>query len=203
MIRPDLTFIVSAFDDPPSLACVLWNLAGQTHRNIEIIVTDNTEDPKMARAHLKACNQVGKYFPVRYVRTARKIKSSDCYYSGEYAARNLSSGTFLCFPCDDSYYMPQFAQRMLGAAFRNSWDFVECVGLAGPDMTGIDEYAPLVGHTIKTAFIIRAELFRKLGYWSGKHPRSGPTGADRLLGDEVRRRKASWGKLNQILVVHN
>ncbi len=203
-MKPDLTYIVSAFDGPADLRTCIASLACQTHRNFEVIVTDNTEDVKMSRKQARIVAQIAKDLPaVRYIRTVRKIVSSDCYFSGEWAARNVARGAFLCFPCDDCYYVPRFGQKMLGAAFGNAWDFVECVGLAGPDMTGLETYGPLSGHVIKSSFIIRAETFKKMGYWSGKHPRSLPIGADQMLGNQVKENGVKAGKLDEILAVHN
>ncbi len=203
-MKPDLTYIVSAFDGPADLRTCLASLACQTHRNFEVIVTDNTEDVRMSKRHSRIVAQIAKDLPaVRYIRTARKIVSSDCYFSGEWAARNVAQGAFLCFPCDDCYYVPRFGQKMLGAAFGNAWDFVECTPLAGPDMTGLEVYGKLTGHVIKSSFIIRAETFKELGYWTGKHPDSFYIGADRQLGHHIAVNKVPAGKVNEELVVHN
>lgn len=200
----DLTFIVSAYDDPVSLACCLWSLAGQTHRNMEIIVTDNTEDDRISRLHHDVVKQVRSSYPrIHYERTTNKIKILDCYHSAEWGAKK-ARGAFLCFPCDDCYYVPQFAQRMLGTAYGKCLDFVECGVIGGPDMTGISIYMPMEWRTIKSNFIIKADVFRKLGF-SGKMTQreAVPSAADQELGRRVRGNNYPWGKMTDVMVVHN
>lgn len=201
---PDISFIVSAYDDPTSLACCLWSLAAQTHKNIEVIVTDNAEDDKISKAQHAVVRQVQASLPhLRYERTTGKLKTSDCYHSAEWGAAR-ARGSFICFPCDDCYYVPQFTQRMLGAAYGKRWDFVECGVIGGPDMTGVSIYWPMEWRTIKSNFIIKADLFRKLGF-IGKITNKDaiPSAADQELGRHVRREGHPWGKLIDVMVVHN
>ena len=201
---PGISFIVSAYDDPVSLACCLWSLAGQTHRNIEVIVTDNAEDARISRAQAAVVKQVQSALPhMRYERTHGKLETQDCYHSAEWGARR-ARGTFLCFPCDDCYYVPQFAQRMLGTAYGKCLDFVECGVIGGPEMTGISVYLPMEWRTIKSNFIIKASAFNKLGF-SGKTTRENPvpSAADQELGRQVRKQGYPWGKMTDVMVVHN
>jgi hypothetical protein len=50
---------------------------------------------------------------------------NDCYWSAEYAARQ-AKGDWLCFPCDDCYYVPEFQERMLEIAALYGWKLVLC-----------------------------------------------------------------------------
>lgn len=200
--RPDISFVVSAFDDPVSLAACLWSLAGQNHKNMEILVTDNTESAAISAAHRKVVKQVSDAaVNIRYEKTAHRIPTSDPYHSAEWGARNVS-GAFVCFPCDDCYYVPQFTQRMIGAAYRNGWKFVECGVIGGPEMTGVPVYLPMEWRTIKSNFVVELKTFLELGF-AGKSKISAGSAADQYFGYQIRTKGLPWGKLSDIMVVHN
>lgn len=202
MESPDISYIVSAYNRPLQLRTCLASIAAQTHQRFEVIVTDNAIDNGIAKAQKEMIAQFDKRF--RYVRTTRKIEVSDCYYSAEYAVKNMASGTWYGFPCDDTYYMPEFGSRMLAAAYKNSWDFVYARSVVvGPEAAGGSGYrlwTQTVGHTVKTCFLIRASVFPGFG---GKPDVPVPVAADYFFGTQMVENGISMGAVDEVLLVHN
>lgn len=188
------------------LPVILWALAGQRHRGFEVIVTDNATNDHIAADHRSSVQCVqGRIKDVRfkYVRTAYKIDVADCYHSAEYAIKHHAKGTWYCFPCDDTYLVPDFGQKMLKAAYANGWDFVytkrvivgsEASGGAGPQMWEMQ-----LGRTVKTSFIVRATAFP--GFVKTGVP--APVEADYYLGTNMNQRGARIGSVDEVMVVHN
>ena len=190
----DLSFIVSAFDRPDMLSCCLASLSVQTHKSIEVIVTDNSVDEAIRKQHQAACAQFG----ARYLSTQQKT----CYHSAEVGAAQ-ARGEFLCFPSDDSYYVPSFAYRMLREARERHLDLVYCGMVWGRPAPG-SHYTlllpqPKTNHIDKTGFLVRKSKFRP---FPGKSD-GAPCGADGLLIEALARSCVRHGLLADILVVHN
>lgn len=182
------------------LPVVLHCLAAQTLEDFEVIVTDNS-DPEVQRrnhrsiAHLedaRFCHFDTSHLPV-----------NDCYWAAEWAALHECAGNFLCFPSDDSYYVPCFAEVVLGAAERNNWDLVYCnmvydARFNGQCYTPVN-VQPMVNSIDKTGFIVRRSWFEG---FPGKVS-SGPCKADGLLIESLLSRGIRHGKVSDVLMVHN
>lgn len=195
----EISYIVSAFNRPVMLPVCLWAIKGQTNPRFECFVTDNATDPKIAALHKRAVADLrDKRF--HYIHTAKKIKVSDCYWSAEHAAKQ-AKGTWLCFPCDDTYLVPEFGRRMLLAGYVNGWDIVICGDtVVGPECNGQLGYKVwkmFPGRATKTTFIVRRDAFPG---FTGKLHKHGAVLADYHLSHEV---KNSGVLRDQLMVVHN
>jgi glycosyltransferase involved in cell wall biosynthesis len=204
-MNPDISYIVSLYSRPVLLATCLWSLMGQTHQDFEVIVTDNTEDEKIA-ARQKAIVASMKDKRFRYFRTAGKLKVSDCYWSAEFGMKH-ATGRWLCFPCEDCYYPPEWAQRMLGAAVSNNWDLALCGGsISGPETCGSNRYFSLELGSLafpgyKPSFIVKASKFPG---WLNKPTMTACSGVDRTtLQYMVRDPRVKWGRVESLYYVHN
>jgi glycosyltransferase involved in cell wall biosynthesis len=193
--QPDISFIVSCYDRPDMLRCCLASLAVQTHKNFEVIVTDNA--PKASEnqlSHEGLCNAVG----AKYINT----EATGCYHSAEMGAL-LASGTFVNFPSDDSYYMPTFAEEMLKAAWEQSLEMVFCEmvynGRWPSESYHLMGTAPCLNHIDKTGFLIRRDKF----YGFPDKGEGGYCAADGLLIDRLVREGIKHNKVHGILAVHN
>ena len=203
--QPDITYIVSAYNRPLMLPVCLWSIKGQTHQNFEAIVTDNAVDEKIAAQHKQIVAGLhDKRFS--YLRTAGKIKVSDCYWSAEYALKR-ARGSWLCFPCDDTYLVPGFAAQLLTAAMERSLDFVYskkvivgpvAFGGVGYHVWDMD-YVRLM--TIKTSFIVRRSKFP--GFAAKPDKVACAIGADSYLAVQMQQMGARIGGVDQVMVVHN
>lgn len=135
--------------------------------------------------------------------TKGKITVSDCYWSAEWGVQQ-SRGNWLTFPCEDTYLVPGFGQKMLSAAFANQWDFVLCGPVvAGPDCNGGLGYHiwNMTLHRVtKTTYLIRRDCFDG---FTGKLDRPGSVLADNWIGREVVKRGLRCGIVNEVLIVHN
>jgi hypothetical protein len=115
-----------------------------------------------------------------------------------------TTGEFLCFPSDDSYYVPSFGEKMLRAATLNGWDLVYCNTLY--DLAKIGEgqgygvlnVEPRRYKIDKTCFIVRRRWFEG---FPGKT--EGSCEADANLIEQLVVKGISHGKVNEVLVVHN
>ena len=193
-----ISFIVSANERPHMLNCSLASLAAQTVAG-EIIVTLNHPDEQMNLAHRLACT----YFDARWLETG--TRGAKCCYSAAGMGALETSGEWLCFPSDDSYYVPRFSEIILRTAAEKQADLVYCdclYAVGDPKHSpnwrpySVLNTQPRMGRIDKTCFIIRRELFKGFP----PHPQGYRDGAliEQLGKDGVKMAKAPG-----ILVVHN
>jgi hypothetical protein len=144
-----------------------------------------------------------------HVPTAKRISVSDPYWAAEWVISKLARGRWIATPCDDTYLMPQFAERMLRHADRERADFVWCrwpvVGqeAAGnqvmPDM-GYGVWDIKLHRTPKTSFLFKRSVFKG---FAGKLDRPGYCNADYFLSSQMVQDGVKVSALSDILVVHN
>jgi GT2 family glycosyltransferase len=192
-VAVDISFIVSCFDRPEMLLCCLASLNCQSHREIEVIVTDNSNDSVTQSYHKEYCGQLG----AKYLHTGLQ----GCYHSAEVGAQS-AQGTFLAFPSDDSMYVPSFAKTMLDAAYERDLELVYCEMLYNPRWPG-DKYGllgvePKLNRIDKTGFLIRHDKFygfpdKGVGYCA----------ADGLLIERLVAEGIKHGRVDSCLAVHN
>lgn len=189
-----LSFVVSTFNRPRQLQLALLSLTLQIETDIEILVADNSTDAFFLARNKEICAFDSR---IRH----SHIALADCYSSSQQLAIE-AVGDFLCFPSDDSYYVPGFATFMLKAATENNWDLVYCNRGDDPRHCG-GNYAvvvqyPQLGYIDKTGFIIRRTWFTG---FPGICP--GWCSADWLLIEDVIKRGISHGHIDQLLLFHN
>ncbi len=206
--QPEITYIVSAFNRPVMLPVALWSIKGQTHQDFECFVTDNSEDRAIQNLHKQAIADMRDPRFI-HVPTVKRIKVSDPYWAAEWVISHLAKGRWVATPCDDTYLMPQFAERMLRHAERERADFVWCrwpvVGqeAAGnqvhPDM-GYGVWDIKLHRTPKTGFLFKRSKFHG---FTGKLDRAGYCNADYFLSSQMAQDGARLACLSDILLVHN
>ncbi len=195
-----ISFIVSAFDRLWPLRSCLASLMCQGEP-FEVIVTCNSLDPKMIAEIQLICQQ----HKVLMIPTGEM--GATCPYSAAEKAVEYAKGDWLCFPSDDSYYLPRFSEFMLRAAQENQLDLVlsEAVVYA-KDRIRHPNYVPHIHtqqaqmHCVdKTAFIVKKSWFEE---FPGKIPHQ-PVSCDGLLIESLRQRNIRFGAAPGVLVVHN
>jgi glycosyltransferase involved in cell wall biosynthesis len=192
---PKLSFIVSTFNRPAMLPVALHSLAAQTFTDFEVIVTDNSLEQQANRELIEGMD---KRFC--HIDTS-SLPGSSPYHSAEYAVKDYATGEFLCFPSDDSYYVPCFAEIMIEAT--KLWDLVYCDMVYDARFNG-NCYAavnvqPIVNCIDKTGFILRRSWFDE---FPGKVI-DGPCKADGELIEQLLRQGIKHGKVPGLLMVHN
>lgn len=205
IVPSSISYIVSAFNRPMMLKTCLASLTSQvSEHNREIIVTDNTLDIDISVAHSFICS----YFGVRYIRTM----AESCYHSAEMGAA-LATNEWLCFPSDDSYYVPLFESKMLNFAAMYNWDLVYCDLIYELHRIGqgqgykVLDVQPKWCHIDKTCFVLRRHLFEsfpdkgKDGLYRENSTSSGSDGY--LIESLVARPGLRHGKVVEVLAVHN
>lgn len=189
-----VSFIVAAYDRPEMLRCCLASLQVQTHRNIEVLVADNNIEPEICRRQEEITWSLGDP-RFRYYNTRLEV----CYDSTKELAPK-SHGEWLCFPNDDSYYVPAFTETMLAAG--EGVDFVYCDLLMDPRLYGIYHVLkakPRRYRIDKTCFLIRKAVFDKFDW----PPSPKDLDRDGLFVDKLRRAKVTMAKVKGVLCVHN
>lgn len=194
-----LSFVVSCFNRPDLLGCCLYSLKGQTLPDFEVLVTDNAVDHRRSRNRAMVLGMNDPRF--RYANP----RTPGCYHSAEWALPQVT-GEFVCFPSDDSYYVPVFAETMLEAAEERRWDLVYCDAVYSRGwFKGVDggyravTVEPKLHHIDKTFFIVRR---RSMIEWPNKIPNA-PCWSDGYLVEALRNRGVRHGKVDEVLVVHN
>lgn len=159
-----ISFIVSSYQRPLKLMTCITSILAQENRQVEVIIIDNTDDPQ----------KVGiiSQFPsldidrVTYINTKDKIPDemrTGCYDPSAILGVPIAKGDWLCFPNDDSYYVPGFSDLMVGAADAYAWGLVYCNTVYDPRWNG-STYQVVQGSLIpryftKSSFMVRKELF--------------------------------------------
>lgn len=197
-----LSFVITAFNRSTALRTCLSSIIQQTVPDWEVVVCDNS-DLEMQRER----NQNWCYLDsrVRYLYTGDDTEVKDTMhtrslYKATEMGVNLTRGQYLCFPNDDSYYVPWFAERMLDSAIRNSWDLVYCDLVAGGDRGHwLLEAHPRLCQIDKTNFILRRTCFTGFHDSHGDaYPQADGAMIEQLVQDGV-----THGRVPQILAVHN
>jgi Glycosyl transferase family 2 len=200
-VTPKITFIVSAWNDPYSLRCCLASLVSQTETNWEAIVCDNSTTDFSRQRTQGFCWDIDPLHRVRYEPTFRLDPAKrSCYFSAEWALP-LAQGEWVCFPSDDSYYVPQFADRMLQFAVEDGCDLAICDFVWGREEThAYCEGAPRLCSVDKTTFIIKRD---KMIAFPGKEPDGSRSNSDGYLIEELVKQGIKWLRVPHLLVVHN
>jgi len=208
----ELTYIVSAFNRPVMLPVALWSIAGQSHQDFQCIVADNADHDPTAKLHQLAVDQVNAFPGMRgkfiYVRTHGKTKVSDCYWAAEWVVKNIPMGRWLCFPCDDTYLVPGFAQSLLKQAAKKNADYVFSRNIiAGPDAlgegVGYIKWKQRLHRIAKTCFIVKWSVFDQVGGFQGKMDRIGTVNADYFFSSQMVEAGKQIASVKGVLLVHN
>lgn len=190
MKNPQISFIVSAYNRPESLKLCLHSLRLQTYPDWEAIVVDRADTIYNSSVHAGSCLDQN----ITYV----SEMSPNKYYSCETGAK-IAKGEWLCFPSDDSYYVPQFAARMIKCGEDNEADLVYCDLVHGHhDTHNFLSCYPRVGQIDKTNFIIRRSKMEPFSMKDINYELS-----DGYFIESVIKHGAKVAKLSQLLVVHN
>jgi glycosyltransferase involved in cell wall biosynthesis len=192
-VSVDISFIVSCFDRPEMLLCCLASLNCQSHREIEVIVTDNSNDSVTQSYHKEYCGQLG----AKYLHTGLP----GCYHSAEVGAQ-YASGEYLCFPSDDGYMVPTFAEVMLKDARGQNLDLLICGAVYSPrwesERYHLMEVAARLNFVDKTNFILKRDKF--IGF---PDKTLGACAADGMLIDRLVASGIRHGVISDVMVVHN
>jgi hypothetical protein len=190
------------------LPVILWAIKGQSHQDFECIVADNADNASISKQQRQAVADL-RDSRFTYVLTGRKTKVSDCYWAAEWVNQRMASGRWLCFPCDDTYLVPEFTQRMLVTAARENADYVFAKNiicgpeaLGGPD-TGYAVWTQRIHRTAKTCFIVKRSVFLELGGFKGKMDRPGTVNADYFFSSQVSQAGKKIARVDECLLVHN
>jgi glycosyltransferase involved in cell wall biosynthesis len=187
-----ISFIVSAHDRPIALRLCLLSLILQKYTDWEMIVVDNAETDEIARQHEDACSMDAR---IKYLRTG----CTTCYESSEIGA-GIAKGDWLCFPSDDSYYLPEFAGKLISHAEANKLELVYCdLVMAGEENCIVLNCQPKCCHIDKTNFMLKRN---RMIPFPGKVPGERSC-SDGLLIDELMGLGIRQGKVPQPLCVHN
>lgn len=197
-MEESISFIVSTFNRTRMLRLLIQALNLQTVKPHEIFVCDNSLD----RVSNMDVYNICKNNHARHLKTG-KMGAANCYNSAPFAVAK-ATGTWLCFPCDDDYYVPRFSELMLKGARENNWDFVYCdmiidihLNPHGGEYQPFD-VSPVVGRIGKCNMILKREHFRGFPDKDGQ----GIT-CDGQLAEEIVARGIPHGKVPGILHVHN
>ena len=191
------------------LPVALWSIKGQSHQDFHCYVTDNSEDPKHNKLHQQMISDM-RDARFTYVPTAKKTPVNDCYHAAEYVVEHFPMGRWLCFPCDDTYLMPDFARRLVSMGTIEEAGFVYCRYIVvGPDAGGaamIGTQADYriwemrVGRTAKTCFMVKRSAFDK---FRGKMDAPGYFNADYWFSSQMQQNGVKIATVPDVLVVHN
>lgn len=198
-----LSWIIGSFNRPGRMRTCLASIVDQEpYGDWEAIVTDNSDNAE-CRAQIE---ELCKLDPrIRYEYTGERAWDQRIGIRSLYTAAEigfaLSTGDYVCWPNDDSYFAPWFAKRLLDAADENNFDLVYCNFINGRH--DIPYYplstAPVSCSIDKTCFMFRRQWMP--AEWPGKITRYGIADGD-LVVDMVRR-GAFPGKVDLYLVMHN
>jgi hypothetical protein len=180
----------------------LASLIDQELKEIEIVVTDNSDDPECRQKIEELCKVDPR---IRYEWTHDRafdprVGIPSLYDAAEIGVK-MTTAPYLVFPNCDSYYTPHFAQHALVLAESGSFELLICNFVQGrPDMPYFFFDAhPEACRCDKTAYLIKREWFPE--EWPGKVTQYGV--ADGILVNELVAKGIRVGKFTEVHVVHN
>jgi hypothetical protein len=196
-----VSYIVSAYNRPEFLRCCLASLLVQSARDFEIIVTDNATDAGMRSRNFLETMEAS--MPILDVHvTYHNPRLETCYHSAEYGA-SLATGKYLCFPSDDSYYVPKFQELMVAEAEAKELQLVYCEMVYNPRLDGQKYHLLNVRAQLnwidKTGFLVRRDVFAMNGFKA----KDITPAADGYFIDDIVRQGIRHGRYDGILAVHN
>ena len=119
----------------------------------------------------------------------------------------LAKGKWLCFPCEDCYYPPEWGQRMLMAGLASNLDLILCDNnITGPEPCGANRYMVLNLGTsafpgYKPSFLVKASKFPG---WLNKPTIGACSGVDRTtLQTMISDSDIRWGAVRDLFYFHN
>jgi glycosyltransferase involved in cell wall biosynthesis len=161
--RVKCSFVISTFNRPLHLACLLRSLQVQSESSFEVIVTDNAETESEREANMRVVQELQD---PRFSYLA--ACQPDCYLSANLGAAK-AKGEYLCFPSDDGYYAPNFLRTMLELS-PAALIYCDCIYDGHGCHYQPLQVVPKLGSIDKGGFLLRRELFSDF---------AGPAGKDR------------------------
>jgi hypothetical protein len=157
-----VTFVIGTRNRPTHLAGLLMALHVQKDQRWDAIIVVESDDldelsgSRVPAAGLSATAPQGQ---VGY--TMYQPSKHDWHQSVKNEVAAKAKGEFLCFPNDDSYYVPTFVGTMLQAADFHGWDLVYCDFLY--DLFGYVPHAvaPAVGHIDVGGFLVKKRTWQR------------------------------------------
>jgi len=177
---PICTFIVSAYERPRQLACVLYSLLVQTERDFNIIVTDNADQ----------CLDTVRSIDdprIHYMRTIAR----DCYESANLAVLR-ADGEYLCFPSDDGYYAPRFLELMLKYGQGADLIYCDCIWDGTAAEYKYLDVRPALYYIDKGGFLLRRSLFTEFKGPFGERRAEDGRFIERIIQRGIKHRKAPF-----------
>ncbi len=201
-MTPKVTFLLSAFDRPHFLWASLGSLIAQSDPSWECKVLVNRQE--MLTPHLQIVRVMcDKRISIAY---SGDVSNHvwDCYWSAEWAFANLPvKGEWICCASDDSYYCPEFVERMTGVP--PEIDLTFCDVLYDRRYGGrrqVLDSQPVEGGIDKTNFMVRRGKW--IGFPDKRTPGGGGTNnADGKAVEDMARRGYKMRKILECLAVHN
>jgi hypothetical protein len=190
-MEPRVTFIVAVWKKTTSMWCQLASLADQTVP-VEILVTEDGDDPAIMAEHQRAADQFGAKLIV--TQAGMDSKAANMVWE-------QTRGEWLGFANDDGYMVPKYAELMIAAAEKHGWDLVYCDLVYDPRLTGKYDVLlaePRLGRVDRTSFLVRRKV------WEGFVPYGDNwLWADGATIEAMIKRGVAHGKAKGVLVVHN
>ncbi len=198
-----ISFIVSAYDRPKSLAVVLASIGTQTEPHEAIVCCNSPKDKPWWKENRKVAKQFGAaFYPTGQW-------GAFCGYSSAEMVidRGHVKGDWLAFPCDDTIYFQAFSDIMMRKTREDNLDLVYCAMVNDP-MThpGVNGFGRYGVHQPKTHVLgLGKDQFMMRRSWFYGFPGKvfgGPNASDGLLIRSLIARGARHGKAPGILLCH-
>ena len=198
-----VTFLLSAYDRPHLLWGSLGSLIAQSDPDWECIVLANHPEWGLFSQHRRVVLNISDPRISIVHSFNNEDPAWDCYWSVEAAVKQIDfKGEWLCFPSDDSYYCPEFVERMTDAG-RNA-DAVYCDILYDRRIGGKRSVLVTAAHNCaidKISFTVRREKF--IGFPDKPRGAPGPSICDGLAVDRMVAMGYRFHKVEECLCVHN
>ena len=183
------SFIVSAFNRPQHLRCLLASLTIQSEQSFEVIVTDNSPNAQNVPV-------INELHDSRFCHV--NAAKSNCYESANFGV-TLAQGEYLCFPSDDNYYVPFFLELML----KQKTDLIYCNMLHNPrsphhhNEYRVIDVRPQISAIDKGGFLILRSKFHPFPW------ERSIIAADGMLIENLIQKGVSHSKAKGVLWIHN
>lgn len=194
-----ISFIVSHYNRPIALMGCIAALLQQVGDN-EIIITDNSTQETAIQFAKNLCELSPR---ITWLDTSLFCTAEDnltaCYRAANVAVGQATK-EWVCFPSDDSYYVPNFVQIMLDTAVSQDLEMVYSDFIYDPRWNQLTytvvQAAPRYYFFDKTCFILKRDRFK--GFRTEMTPEN-----DWHLIEDLIKEGLRHGHALGVLLVHN
>ena len=192
-----ISFIVATYNRPKNLKVLLDCLIAQDNDDWECLVMDEGDN-----RHIIPNDARFKYHPITRVMPFPNEPRGSFGLLPKQHGIQYALGDWVCFPCDDVYYVPQFVSIMANAT-KNPSDIIACDFVYDRNDYNVPKTHPKVGGISSCNYIIKKDCIGNTKFSEFFSDIAHMGIADGLFIEKLVAGGASFQRIPKALMVYN